>query len=1267
MSTSTYTFPNASGPYAPVQANGGVTTKSFAISGSGATFDGTYLDLPAGKFLDAGAANISVATTSDPATTQTPDSMTLEYVGIVPSDCILVDLYDYGHGHMGLLSHWQTGKIKVVLEREGTSVTLESEDGGISNTTEERVAVRYDNNASGSGGTITFLRNGTQFGATQTVAFKPKITSAAILQVNASLGNTVNSKHMKVKQVGLYLGTTTVTPPPSGTDKTTIYGNPGTRIPLNIQLGPNPAASYALTIPQGLTVELETVTQGTQQRWASYAMANANGPFSPTVSSPAATTNAMNRGGSGATFSGGYLNLTNASYLSVPGIGFGFTETSDPTTTQTPPGITLTWQGILPGNFAILASLYEWTKGQIVLCHDYQTGRLSVTIGREGYASQTFYSNSGLSTTAEETVGVRFVNNASGVGGTITFLRNGAVFGSAVTTNVKPRITAGASFECNASLGNTSNSTSLKVKSMRVDIDAPVPVSSYTPVSAGTVPASTIRGLSVNALSITAPQAAKTLTYQPATGGTQYQIDVVIGPLAIASGKAYRAVLEDWSTGSAVSHANILVMTKASRQNCRFEDSVLFSQQPAWSEWLPQGAVPVINNIAYYCEAIRCGDYTQFQFGYDWTTATMPNNPFGDPTGKESYMVPHKWRIEDPNGVVLATIARPDGGPLNGTDTARIFQGPWDSAGFPKTDATHKWYPHGTVRAGIIWRSGVPTNYDQAFINTNLPRYDVTVPYAGHALANNGFDLRLVDGQKNYFGIWRCMPYEPSTWSAQSGLAGQTQDPWTNVIYSQEALQGNGALWLKYTPFNQSGRSPITGPGGVRDDRVAIADPVCHYMYNVNGTRPHDNKPLSTIALDYLTAYVSDPYHCFEGGRCVPLFKGVNASRPAVLRNHYYGYGDAAAPASLAYYIQGGGVGLVPNGMLTSFNPTVFQVPQKGTAGDKPYFGSNSIDQAHSHQYPHWGSLLFKTPEFAFLGHKLTDQSRLYQSRLLSLDARRFAQRDTAWPFLHAALCWKTASLNSDRLYTKQEILDWIGHDFEAFHDNFKVTTPGFDNPPSNILNSDGTVNVDKATFAATAYFGAADTDGQKVSISEFVLGYWLTALGIGERLGFNAALRGWSAKAAATLDWLIAKHRQRIVGRINNGSLIKMNGNGGPYELILWSNATIQAAGGNVGSLPQSYGAIAGQNSGTASTWDTTTPDGTPNSRDGQAMDQLMAGPSILKNQLGRTGSDLDTAASTVAAWRTQKKTEEAARGAALAGSQWFKYLQGANNPAIS
>ena len=35
---STYDFANATGPFAPTQTNGGATTQSFAINGSGATF-----------------------------------------------------------------------------------------------------------------------------------------------------------------------------------------------------------------------------------------------------------------------------------------------------------------------------------------------------------------------------------------------------------------------------------------------------------------------------------------------------------------------------------------------------------------------------------------------------------------------------------------------------------------------------------------------------------------------------------------------------------------------------------------------------------------------------------------------------------------------------------------------------------------------------------------------------------------------------------------------------------------------------------------------------------------------------------------------------------------------------------------------------------------------------------------------------------------------------------------------------------------------------
>lgn len=69
---------------------------------------------------------------------------------------------------------------------------------------------------------------------------------------------------------------------------------------------------------------------------------------------------------------------------------------------------------------------------------------------------------------------------------------------------------------------------------------------------------------------------------------------------------------------------------------------------------------------------------------------------------------------------------------------------------------------------------------------------------------------------------------------------------------------------------------------------------------------------------------------------------------------------------------------------------------------------------------------------------------------------------------------------------------------------------------------------------------------------------------------------------------------------------------------------------------------------------------------RDGQGLDQLIAGPSQLKYQLGLSGSDLDTAQATVTGWRTQKKTEQAALGV-NAGSSWFKYLNAINNPAIS
>ena len=1259
---STYNFGNATGPFAPTQTNGGATTQGLAINGSGATFSSGYLNLPANCYLDAGALGITLPTDSDPDLTQTPASLTLTWVGILPAaESPLVSMYEWNQARFELTAHWDPGKLRVRIERSGTDTYLDS-IGGLSMTSEETVGVRWDDDPDGAGGTVTFLRGGVAFGPPQPIAFKVRITPDTDLECNASLGNTSNSALQKVKQIAVSVTEADTPVPPDPTDLT-VYGDPGTRFPLSLDME-GASGTYNLTVPSGLSLVKRVITPTSITESSTYTFNALAASYSPTQANGGVTPNALAVVGPGSTYSGSRLNLPKDTYLSAGPIGIALPTTSDPDTTRTPRAITVGFKGILPQDSVPLASLYHYDHGEFSLYGYWQPGQVQVRLERDGQ-STVLYSASGLSNTTQEDIAVRYDDDPDGAGGTVTFLRGGVAFGPPQSVAFKPMITPEAEFECNASLGNTSNSVNLSVKEVSVKLEVLTDVESFTPVSSGSISAADLEQLYVDALSVSTPQPAKVVSYTPSGGGTASTVNVIIGPIVVPSGVAYRAILENWSTGSAVDHANILVMTKPVRQNCQFEDTTLRAGQPRWMECLPQGAVPVISNIAYYCEAIRIGTYVQFQFGYDWTSAAMPDNPFGDPSGKESYMVPHKWRIEDEANNVLATIARPDGGPLNGTDIPGIFDGSYDGNGVAITNSTDKWYPRGTVRSGVIWRSAAPSAYDQTFINTNLPRYDVTIGYASHThYSNDGFDRRLWGGDSsNGFGNTRVMPYDPTNYATLTPLVGVTSDPWKGSLYNFGSLAAVASTWLKYTPFNQCGRSPITGPGGVRDDRAAFPEPVGQYMYNIAATRPHDAKPWATIALDYVTAYVSDPYHAFEGGRCVPLFKGSNADRDIGLRNHYYGYGEGSRPANRSWYIQGGR----PYEMADSYSPWTAKVPYGGSAIRKPYFGTNEIDLPHAHQFPHWGSLLWKTPEFAFLGHRLSDQGRLYENWILASgfgSASNFAERGSAWQFLHSALIWKTASRTSDRLYSRAEILAYVVKDFETFSDTHKTSTPGFDNPPSNVM-SGGNVDENLAVYAATHRFGVCGWHDGAVAQHDFYIGYWQTALGIAERIGFNAALRSASAKAGAVVDWLIAQHRKRVVGRINNAPLANPGGDS-DYMFYLWQESTITSASGAVASLPQTYAAIATQN-GNAATWDVFDYGGNTYLRDGQAMDQLIAGPSVLRIHLGQTGSDLTTAEATATSRRNAKKTEQEAIGANGAGTTWFKYLQAVHNPAIS
>jgi len=1042
----------------------------------------------------------------------------------------------------------------------------------------------------------------------------------------------------------------------------TIYGAPGTIIPLGITLGGS-TASFTVNRPEELPIMIERKVDIVTPTSSQWTLGGSGAPY--VVSGNAVSSTAgLNKNGTGFDFRNGHVVVNQGSYLFSQALALDFKTSSNDIVTQTPPSMRLSFKGVVPAGAMepILANVLDYSTGGMTLKTYWQGSTLQLQLHRNG-STENIISPEAPSRIlgTNQLYEAEWNDNPGGVGGTVTFYVDGQQIGSPVATTSKPRVAAAASLEINASVGNTSQSiNNLEIEYVKVGAGKPGIRSDYVTVSDGPISAADLESLVVDARALTGNQTARHLTYT-ANGSQMYDIEIVVGEMVLPAGRAYKAVLEDWSSGSAVEHPNHLVMTKASAQNCKFEDAPLYGSQATWTEVLPQGPVPNINGINYYCEGIRMGTYVQFQFGYDWDTNTMPSAPFGDPSGKDSYMVPHKWKIIDNAGTLLARIEKPNGEPLNSNSSPATWQGTYDGRGVAQITTANPWYPHGTVRSGVIWRSHDPVAYTQQQVWNTVPVYDFRVPFASKTgFSVNGGDMRIFgDGQANGFANYRVMSWEQTTYLDIQAQAQATKDPWKGGVYNPDGAVPNAGVWLKYTPFNQMGRSPITGPGGTRDDRQIMPEMVALYARDVNAKRPHDERSMKQIALDYLTGYVSDPYHAFENGRNKPLYKG-NMRRNITMRNHYYGPGQAATPASQAFYVQGGR----PYEWSSGSSPLRVKVPYGGVNPTKPIFGTNQIDEAHGHQLPHWGSLLFQTPEFAFLGHRFFDQVKLYDNVILgkSDSNKEFAERGAAWKFLQTAMAWKTASNNSDRLYSRADVMDFITFDFEVFYDTWYATDPGFLNPPTNIMTG-GQYDPTKAVFAGAARFGPCKADGEVDGLfaHDFYAGYWLSALHVTERLGFNDALRDASPKVKAVIDWLLACHRKRIVGRTNDGALI--NGTGSDYLTQYWSPAEIYAAKGDVTKLHQNMAAVAVARP--APSWDTYKPGNTPELRDGQAMDQLLAGPALLKD-MGMSGADLDKAVTTAEQRFQEKLTSETAKGAGQAGVDWFRYHQATNNRPV-
>lgn len=1051
---------------------------------------------------------------------------------------------------------------------------------------------------------------------------------------------------------------TTPSEPVDLSGSTTIYGQPGTIIPIGIFVGGS-SADFSVNIPSSLPIRVERKTNIVVPTNTKWTLGGSGAPY-PAVGNAASSEAAFNKSGSGFTFRNGHVVVNTGSYLFTAPLALDFTTNANEIITQTPPSLRMSFKGVCQpaANEAILLNLMDYATGGLTFGPYWDGNTLQLRIHRNGSSENIVSDPSDARVLGtNQLYEAEWIDNPNGTGGSVNFYIDGVKMGATKQSTAKPRIASAATLEINASVGNTSQSVNnLEIEYVGINVGKPAVQSNYDTVSSGPISRADLEALVIDARGLTTNQPAAHLTYT-ANGIQTYDIEMIVGEMIIPAGRAYKAVLEDWSSGSAVEHPNHLAMTRPSAQNCKFEDVALYASQATWTEVLPVGPVPSINGINYYCEGIRIGTYVQFQFGYDWNTATMPFVPFGDPQGKDSYMVPHKWRIEDSSGTVLARIEKPNGEPLNSNSKPAVWQGSYDGRGVAIITADNQWYPHGTVRSGVIWRSHDPVAYSQAQIYATVPTYDMRVPFASKTgYSVNGGDARVFsDGQANGFANYRVMEWEQTTYVEIQAKAQATKDPWKGSVYAPSGAVPNAGIWLKYTPFNQMGRSPITGPGGVRDDRQIMPEPVALYARDVTSTRPHDDLAMKKIALDYLTGYVSDPYHTFENGRNKPLFKG-NQRRAITARNHYYGPGEATTPASQAYYVQGGR----PYEWAQGTSPLRVKVPYGGVDPTKPVFGTNQIDEAHGHQLPHWGSMLFQTPEFAFLGHRFFDQVKLYHNGILGFadSNAEFYERGAAWKFFQAAMAWKTASANSDRLYSRAEVMDFITFDFESFYDLWYAATPGFLNPPTNIMDG-GEINQQLAVFAGAARFGPVQLTDDGVHCHDFFSGYWLSALQAANRIGFIDALKAASPKVKAVTEWLLAMHRKRTVGRVNDGARINPT-RGTEYLTSYWTVDEIKAAGGDVSKLHQTFAAV--QAARTSPSWDTFSWEGQTNSRDGQAMDQMLAGPALLKD-LGMTGTDIDNAVTTAESRFQEKLVSETAKGPNVAGSGWFLYHQATNN----
>jgi len=394
----------------------------------------------------------------------------------------------------------------------------------------------------------------------------------------------------------------------------TLYGDPGSIVRLGIQLG-GATGNFTVDTPGTVPVAIETANVINVPVASQWVTGGAGSPYPVTGDAVAGTAVLNKSGDDNFGYRNGHVVANKNSYLSTPALALEFATLGDEARTQTPPSFRMSFRGVVPdvGAVVILGHMEDYGFGLMSFCSHWANGCLQVLLGRQGY-TQSIISDPDPALRqlgTNQLYECEWTDDPNGEGGVVRFFVNGIQLGDDKPTEHKLRIRPSMTFEVNASLGNTSNSIdNLEIESVGLSYGKPTTELSYETVSdSQSLTADQLQRLVVDARDVSASELEHHVVYS--RNGQAYDLTVIVGDMVLPAGRAYKLVLEDHSTGVGVPHPNELVMTKPAAQNCKFEDTALFSSQASWTEVLPKGPVPVINGIAYHCEGIRMGTYVQ--------------------------------------------------------------------------------------------------------------------------------------------------------------------------------------------------------------------------------------------------------------------------------------------------------------------------------------------------------------------------------------------------------------------------------------------------------------------------------------------------------------------------------------------------------------------------------------------------------------------------------------------------------------------------------